>query len=275
MLKRTILIMMAAMLSITAYAQKTNFSVKEFTKSNGVSSADLEKVRSAVINAIVNCEFYNVTDEKSSQAVADEFETNKYTIEGSLTKFDTQSSVSNGNTYYTGVLNFSISIIDCEDKSTVATATFNYPKLLELGKSSTSAAITSTLKKLESDIEEFMIEKFPLTGDIFGEDFEIKGSKLETCYINLGEINGVKKGDKFDIFEVKTRVGKEIESKIGRLKVIEVYEDVAQCEVTQDSKDVKEAMDRFLENQLSDPNTKPLRVKLIHTIWDDDILNKI
>jgi hypothetical protein len=112
-------------------------------------------------------------------------------------------------------------------------------------------------------MEDFAIKAFPLTGTIFAEDLEIDGRKLEYCYINIGEKNGVKVGDEFDIFEVKTKVGKEFETKVGRLKVVEVQNDIARCKVTKEKRAVKEAMDRYLKSSIDDSNAKLLRIKLI------------
>ena len=102
-----------------------------------------------------------------------------------------------------------------------------------------------------------------MKGEVYAEDLVIKKDKLVNCYINLGSNAGVKVGDWFAILEVQTKVGKTIEKEIGRLKIIEVDEDIANCKVTKGEKEVKNAMDRYLNNCDSDPNAKLLRVKSI------------
>ena len=131
---------------------------------------------------------------------------------------------------------------------------------------STSAegAKTSAINLVSSDIESFLIEEFPLVGSIYGEDFATnkKKDKLTHCYIDLGSDVGVKIGDYFLIYEEVTKVGRTIKNEIGRLKVIEVEADIANCKVTKGEKEVMKAMGRYLENKVADEaNAKPLKVK--------------
>ena len=84
---------------------------------------------------------------------------------------------------------------------------------------------------------------------------------LTACFINIGEAHGVKKGNKFTIFETVTRVGTEIVEEVGELSVVNVHNEVAECKVTKGGKEVMKALERYIENvDAGDEKAKPLKV---------------
>ena len=131
-----------------------------------------------------------------------------------------------------------------------------------MAESTPQDATLTSIKKVDGDIAKFINNAFPVSGTIFGEDFEVKGDKLKSCWIDLGTMHGIKKGDRFKIYEVVTRVGRKVENEIGTLKVEEASEDVSKCKITKGDKEVKEAMDRYIENASKDSNAAKLRVKI-------------
>lgn len=274
----------------SAIAQKSRMYVKEFTKVDGVSSDDLEKVRAGVISALNQSQRFELLDATTLSSIAEEEErrqsesamhdktarteiivtkANNYILDGNVTACSVKSKAKDGKSAYTCVLTYSITVTDVANNTTVATKKFDHsPTGLggTLGKifdESTSAegAKTSAVNSIKYDITNFLIEEFPLKGEVYAEDYVIKKDKLTHCYINIGSNSGVKEGDWFVIMEVQRKVGKDIEKEIGRLKVIEVDEDIANCKVTKGEKEVKNAMERYLFNLESEPDTKPIRVK--------------
>ena len=291
MYKRIIFIALA-LFAMTAYAQKPRMYVKEFTKANGVSQDDYSKVRAAVISALNLTERFELLDAATISSIAEEEErrqsesaihdetarnevkvtkANNYILDGTVTACTVKSNSKDGKTAYTCVLTYSITVTDFANNTTVASKKFDHSptglggalgKLLD-ESSSAEGAKTSAINSIKTDIENFLIEEFPLRGEIYAEDFVTKKDKVVECYINLGTNVGVKDGDWFAIYEVQTKVGKTIEKEIGRLKVTEADEEISNCKVTKGEKEVKKALDRYFENVENDPNTQLLKIKSI------------
>lgn len=289
----TALVLFAIIANINStYAQKPRMYVKEFTKANGVSGDDYNKVRAAVISALNLTERFELLDAATISSIAEEEErrqsesamhdetarnelkvtkANNYILDGTVTACTVKSNSKDGKTAFTCVLTYSLTVTDYASNTTVASKKFDHsPTGLggALGKlldESTSAegAKTSAINSIKTDIENFLIEEFPLRGEIYAEDFVTKKDKVTHCYINLGSNVGVKNGDWFAIYEVQTKVGKTIEKEIGRLKVTEADEEISNCKVTKGEKEVKKALDRYFENIENDPDTKLLRIKSI------------
>lgn len=291
MYKRIIFIALA-LFAMTAYAQKPRMYVKEFTKANGVSQDDYSKVRAAVISALNLTERFELLDAATISSIAEEEErrqsesaihdetarnevkvtkANNYILDGTVTACTVKSNSKDGKIAYTCVLTYSITVTDYANNTTVASKKFDHSptglggalgKLLD-ESSSAEGAKTSAINSIKTDIENFLIEEFPLRGEIYAEDFVTKKDKVVECYINLGTNVGVKDGDWFAIYEVQTKVGKTIEKEIGRLKVTEADEEISNCKVTKGEKEVKKALDRYFENVENDPDTQLLKIKSI------------
>lgn len=274
------------------FAQKSRMYVKEFTKVEGVSDDDQSKVRAAVISALNQTQRFELLDATTLSSIAEEEErrqseaamndetarteqtvvkANNYILDGTVTACTVKSNSKDGKNAYTCVLTYSLTITDYANNTTIATKKFDHSptglggtfgKLLD-ESSSAEGAKTSAINSIKLDIENFLIEEFPLRGEIYAEDFVTKKDKITHCYINIGNNVGVKEGDWFAILEVQTKVGKTIEKEIGRLKVVEVDEEIANCKVAKGGKEVKKALDRYMEIMDSDPDAKLLKVKSI------------
>jgi hypothetical protein len=259
MFKKALFILVSCLVCMNIYAQKSSIYVKAFTKSgNNVTASDHDAVKAAVMSALSKCERFEIV---TSQDDAD------FIIEGNVSSCIINKEKTEKGTLYFCALQYSVTAINVATGNTILSESFSHPKnplvAIKMLRLKESDARSTTFDNIEDDMEDFAIKAFPLTGTIFAEDLEIDGRKLEYCYINIGEKNGVKVGDEFDIFEVKTKVGKEFETKVGRLKVVEVQNDIARCKVTKEKRAVKEAMARYLKSSIDDSNAKLLRIKLI------------
>ena len=294
MLKKVLFVAIAMFaLAANLCAQKSRMYVKEFTKVEGVSDDDFQKVRAAVISALNESQRFELLDATTLSSIAEEearrqsesaihdetartemlqTKANNYILDGVVTACTVKSNAKDGKTAFTCVLTYSVTVTDVANNATVATKKFDHsPTGLggTLGKildesTSEEGAKTSAVNSIKSDIVNFLIEEFPLVGSIYGEDFATnkKKDKLTHCYIDLGSDVGVKIGDYFLIYEEVTKVGRTIKNEIGRLKVIEVEDDIANCKVTKGEKEVMKAMGRYLENKVADEaNAKPLKFK--------------
>lgn len=266
MLKKTLLIMLLGIICLNVYAQKEIIAVKKFTKSSSVSDADLATIRASVVAELSKNTRFEILDEDVQSTSEEDGAWANFIVEGKVTLFDATEQVIENVTAYIGKLQYSITAIDGQSKGAIYSENFVHPKnIVEVPKLTSinaEGAKRAALKDVARDIKKFMIKAFPNCGYIYGEDFEDKGDKLVSCHISIGEANGVKKGDHLTIFETQTKVGQDIEVEIGKLKVVEVYENISKCEIIKKyQKEVKEAFDRYLDKSADDPNAAPLRVK--------------
>lgn len=265
MFKKALFIILACAACMSTYAQKEYVVVKPFKAVAEANQEACDRVQAAVVNAIVSSQRFNVVDENTASTVPGEV--TKYVLEANVGKLSYAKTVVEGKDRYKGVISYSVSVIDIDNNTSVATLNVN--QTTAITEETPEEAKAFVISLIDDEVKKFIIKEFPLIGEIFGEDIKVKKDKLKECYISLGSEDGVKKGDRFTVHEVKMRVGKEVEDKsIGRLKIIEVYDDMSLCEVTWGERKVKEAMDRYLENSADDPDTKRLRAKMSLNIWD-------
>ena len=295
MIKRLLFVLLAVCaIGINAQeSKKPRVFIDWFLETDNVLEEDCDKVRAAVISALNESQRFELLDAASLSSIEREayrrgseaamndetarneviaVKANNYVLDGEVTACSVKSNAKEGKSAYTCVLTYSITITDVANNTTIATKKFDHQptglggfagKLLD-ESTSAEGAKTSAINLVSSDIKSFLIEEFPLVGSIYGEDFATnkKKDKLTHCYIDLGSDVGVKIGDYFLIYEEVTKVGRTIKNEIGRLKVIEVEADIANCKVTKGEKEVMKAMGRYLENKVADEaNAKPLKVK--------------
>lgn len=265
MQKKLLSLILLCFISISAFAQKEYIVIKPSTKGNDVKQEVCDRVHAAVVNSIVESKRFNVVDENLSSTVPGD--QTKYALETNVRKLSSIKTVVEGKTCYKGTVACSVNVINIETNTTAATLNIEYTTAIT--EETPEEAEEYVLSTINDEMKNFLIKEFPLIGEIYSDNVVIKGKKLKECYISLGSEDGIKKGDRFTVHEVKTIVGKEIEGRsIGRLKVVEVYDDMALCEVTWGEKKVKEAMDRYIEDSDDDTETKRLRAKMSLNIVD-------
>lgn len=289
MLKKflTISVFALAICAMVQAQEKERLYVKAFTKGASVSAENCEKIRAAVFSAVNASERFNLLDAFAESSIEEErklrenamndanarqavekVKANDYIMDGDVSALEVKSEVKDGKTVYTCSFNYSVTITDFVNNTTVATKNFSHSSS-SLGGflgaltnyDSPEKAINGSISTIETEIKNFIIEEFPLWGTVIGEDFEVKKDKLVQCYIDLGTNAGITKGQMFVVYEVQKKAGKEIKKEIGRLKAAEVDEEIALCKVSNGDKEIKAAMDRYLENKAVDENAKPLVVK--------------
>lgn len=268
MIKKTLLAMVSCIICMNVFAQKEMITVKAFTKNGEVSDADLNSVRAAVIASLAKSTRFKIIDEASASTVKDEAIAANFIIEGNVSQCAiSREKTDDGGFLYTCALQYSVTAIDAQSSEVLLTESYTHPKNIGesvlMAESTPQDATLTSIKKVSGDIAKFINNAFPVSGTIFGEDFEVSGDKLKSCWIDLGTMHGIRKGDRFKIYEVVTRVGRKVENEIGTLTVEEPSEDVSKCKVkNSDQKDVKAAMDRYIENTSKDSNAAKLRVKI-------------
>ena len=68
---------------------------------------------------------------------------------------------------------------------------------------------------------------------------DTKGSEVKTLYISVGDALGAKKGQKYDVREVRTIAGRESRKTIGEIEVVDVEgDDISLCKVKKVGKEI-------------------------------------
>ena len=158
-----------------------------------------------------------------------------------------------GKDSYTGELAYSVNIVATEDGSVIYTE---------------EDVITSFSKETSKDAETGLLNNAVVTcgvveaiahlkGEMIETDYvtDKKGKKMEKCYINLGEVHGVKKGDDFIVMAATSFIAGRLPKyeKVGELEITEVLaEDLSECKIKKNGEDVLKYMKEYLLAKTSD-----------------------
>lgn len=281
-------IIFAACMSLNAQdVKKPRLLVRYFFSSETVSADHAELVRKAVVDALnkstrfelVDADTKSVAqiegeDRKDESAMADEKSrqgmisstANDLIISGDVFSCSVKEEVLESSVYYSCSLIYSVTVTDPATTTTVASKKFEHTPNMLNDLTNTAAtpdeAISDAIKKIADDIKRFLSEDMPLEGTIFPMDYEVKKDKLVACYIDLGSGLGVKKGDLFTILQPQSRLGKVIYQEIGTLEVDNVVDaTVSLCKVTKGEKELKVAMDSFIQLSEEQQQKNPFKIK--------------
>ena len=231
--------------SVCAFAQKPVVVVDYFT-SPYATEDHVSTLRAQVIAGLVETNRVNLIDVETETSLAVEADRRasemaledqtarlgamktlgaNYIITGVASKIDADKRTSDdGSVYYNGNVVYSLKVVNVEDGTLVGAETYTYADLTGSVGSTYEEAIVSTLKKANRAMKVLVSKYFKVKGVIV-EMGEMKGGKAKDCYINLGTAAGVEKGQKCEVYEVKTIAGREAQTMIGTLTVEEVMAD--------------------------------------------------
>lgn len=254
--------------------------VNYFDKSSEIKTSDCELARNAVLASlskyprlrVVDVETESSIDEETKrrlkeEALADELARSgqmkqlgaDYIMEGHISKLEVQRKKdSEGKITYNGSIAYTIKVISTED-GTVA-FTNNYTNSASFCDTEEEAR-TNSLKKAGVDCD--LIESvFPLNGSMIDTDYTVKKNKMRTCYINLGELHGVEKGQYLDVKSVRYIANRAVYEEIAVLKIEKVWaDDLSECVVVKNGKELLEATKKYLEQKtINTTEAKPLLV---------------
>lgn len=288
------LILSAALVLAAAFASnaqdKPRMYVNDFEIAGGVSTSDASAIRQAVIDALNKSQRFELATSDMESALSQEIERRsteaamhdaatrneilmsagcKYVMSGNIIKCSVESKrLDDGSVSYSCVMSYSVTVAEVATSTTVATQKFDSNDGIFSGAwdsaTSPEGAVANAVKRIEKDIEGFVIEYFPLDGMIIPMDYEVKKDKILSCYINLGTGQGIKAGDIFAILAPKVVIGQVTYSEIGRLKVEEVVSDaISRCKVTKGQKDLFSAMENFASLDEVSQGQQPIKIKAI------------
>lgn len=222
---------------------------------NGQTSKQQPQYAEAVRASIVNGLSKVILFRPSEGAVSQEELSNNIPalyIDGTIANISTVSKTettkdNKGNkhtdTTYRGIISVTVNLKDAKDGVLVNSQTFSISDSDINWMASGEKAINNALEHLTSKVAEYYNHLYPLNASII-EKGQIKKDKQKEVYIDLGTLDGVYKGQQFDVFIVKTIAGKEAKTIIGRLKIEEVEGDeISLCKVTKGADQIKAALD--------------------------------
>ncbi len=166
------------------------------------------------------------------QSASKNFEA-KYAVLANVTNINaTREKAEDGHTYFNGAIAISMKVINLEDGTVVHSKDYNYAGITGQIGDTEVAAVNNTANYLVAAVPRFIDTAFPITGQIIDILSEKKGAATEV-YVNLGTAAGVKKKDKFEVYQIKTIAGNEMKTEIGDLTVTEVGGDaISTCKVS-------------------------------------------
>ncbi len=204
------------------YAKKETVYFPSFTTTADVSPEDINQIRARIIEAFSNNGRFIILDGKTPNVNPDKA---KYLIDGSVTQLsyiektgivkkliNKATKVYNAKYQCSFVLN--LQIIKKSDGSLIDSQIFNgttdngflgiksyHCESPVTEKIALNNSINSIIKKLN----EWIDNNFLAEGDIIEID-EVKENKVITAFVSLGIIDGIKKGQKFNV-KLRTSVG--------------------------------------------------------------------
>lgn len=258
-MKKIVCSIATALMCLCVYAQKPVVVVDYFT-SPSCTDAGVSALRGHVIAGLAATNRVNLIDveteaslsleaDRRSSEMAMEDQTARlgamktlganYIVTGVASKIGADKRVTDeGNVYYNGNVVYSLKVVNAEDGTLVGAESYTYSDLTGSIGSTSEEAIVATLRKAEKDMKVFVSKYFKVKGVIV-EMGEMKGGKAKNCYISLGAASGVEKGQKCEVFEVKTIAGREAETQIGVLSIEEVMaDDLSNCKFVSGAKEI-------------------------------------
>lgn len=169
-----------------------------------------------------------------------------FLLTGRLTSLVTEKKkLDSGSIYYESKVAYTLKVINPNDGKTILTRSFTHGGEL-LGDNSGDTpeeAVTKAVRKARDGVTGFLQEAFPLFGLLL-ETGEVKGDKLNSAYISLGEQHGVAKKDKFEVCVVREIAGRKSMKVIGEAEVDAVEgDDISVVKIKKNQKEVKAAID--------------------------------
>lgn len=222
-----------------AQANKPVVTIEKFTGNN---ASYVTELRNKVISAVQETGRVNVVDvtneaalnaelerRKSELAMADAGRVNDMAalmanciLKGQLdnmttTRKESRDSKGKLNVSYSCNLKYTLTLVNAENGTVLKQQNFDV-----YGTGATQQlAEQSALNLRVGPVKRFILNAFAVGGKVIAVDQSEKG-KAKTVYIDLGKDDGVKKGQKMDVFKVIEIAGEKSNKNIGEIEVVEV-----------------------------------------------------
>ena len=131
--------------------------------------------------------------------------------------------MSDGSTYYSASIAYTLKVINPKDGTLVGSKTFKHGEgITDISTGDTQdEAISRASAKAVKAVRDFIDENFKLEGTIL-EISKVKKDDAKEVYISLGSAHGVSEDTYFSVCVTRQIAGRTSFKEIGRLKVIAV-----------------------------------------------------
>ncbi len=274
----SVLLVVALATPFTSVAQdeeenrrKPNVYVDYFWRPNDVPFEVAEQLRSYFMEGILNSNRADIidVDAQSNLRIEEERRKNGVDAEGDVERIQvmqqaganfivsgrvtsavtTQKTREKGGYYYEAVVSYTVKVFNPNNGKTVFSKTIQHGGggIIVIFTSCTGdtreEALTAACGNAKSAGRKFMKEAFPLFGRFLEVD-QIKGDKLESFYIDLGEVNGLAEKDRFEVCIVREVAKHRSLKVVGECEVTAIEgDDIAHCKVKKGHKEIKAALD--------------------------------
>lgn len=286
-MKRALIFAICFWMVAVAFAQeeyrKPTILVAGFKNMGNVGRSEADIVRNTIISSLskqsrvqlvdLETETTLTTEQKRrlSEATIEDFMANggeemsrmvaNYIVVGSvsdMTITQKEHKSDKGTTYtYEAKVTYVVKAVSSKNGIIAYSSTLTSSKTKDTRDEARSAALSSA--GLGCSFVQYLA---PLTGEVYEGDYTEKKGRLLTCYIKLGAMHGVREGDYFDIQKVKYVAGEALYEEVGILKVTDVHNKIAECQVRKKgSEEVLAAMKQYLRDRSLNPEAaRPLVV---------------
>lgn len=276
-MKKLFLIFAMALCTIGVFAKKQVVYVEYFTYSSEIGEVRTEQVRNMVIASLATYQHLQVVDvdsesslrveDKRRSGVAADDETSRtakfkqlganYIVQGLVSAMDIDKKVDinrkgEEDIDYSAIMSYTIKVIDCETGTLLSTDLYKH----ESGNKSTpEKCVQICLQGIPKDVHKIVTKNFKLSSIILDSEYESKKGKLQKCYINLGEDDGVLPGTVFAVKQAIIKVGRVSWVEIGELVVESIIAgDLSLCKVKKGAAEINTAIEEIISIKESDPN---------------------
>lgn len=253
-MKKTVLLLAAALLSLSMSAQKNTLVVGEIDHISGIDSKWAEKLRSEIISGLMASPRLTVIDGNSisglssdtAEAIAKLREDKvDCLLTAQISAFTSKKETTDGKTTYKTTLEYTWMITNVADGSARGSK-----KETHYGSSSAgyNEAYVDAFTLVQDDMKKLVNNQFRVSGEIksIAETHPKKGAM--TLYISIGSNDGVAAGNAFEVYKEVDIAGETISEKIGELKAKEIKSGtLTLCNVIKGGVEIQNAFDSGLK----------------------------
>ncbi len=252
---------------------KPNVFIDYFSYPSEVPFSIVEQLRGCVMDAIMTTNRVELIDVDSNQLLRIEQERREsgafagddmdrikvmsqeganFLISGRVASVSiTENKADDGTVTYVASISGALKVVNPNDGKTILNKAFKFggsiidgiiPKGI-VGSSTKEDAVAKACNEAKDKVVSFIQEAFPLFGR-FLEVNQVKGDKVESFYMDLGEINGLAKKDRFEVCIVREVAKHKSVKVIGECEVDAIEgDDISLCKVKKGHKELKAALD--------------------------------
>ncbi len=154
---------------------------------------------------------------------------------------------SDGDTYYSGIVVFSVNIIDLTTGNSIAGERYNFSDYSAKSGDTYDEAVVNTMSSVQNAVEKLVDAHFKVQTKILQIE-ETAGKKAKSLYINIGSSMGIEPGQIFLVYYTQNIAGVESRKEVGKISVKEVNgAEISLCRVANGGDQILELYNKGIE----------------------------